>query len=84
MKLKINSIETRTGAKGDYSYGQATILKKDGSERNTVVMAFGAQRDAVKKYLKAGRTVEVTAVFDGGVLKILGGRDGAVKAAAAA
>jgi hypothetical protein len=48
------------------------MLKKDGSTRDVTIMAFGAQRDAVKSFLRKGRTVTVTAVFDGGVVKILG------------
>jgi hypothetical protein len=71
--LKITSTETRKSAtKGAYTYGKATMLKKDGSTRDVTIMAFGAQRDAVKSFLRKGRTVTVTAVFDGGVVKILG------------
>ena len=82
--LKIASVETRTSAtKGKYTYGKATMLKKDGSTREVTIMAFGAQRDSVKSFLRKGRTVRVTAVFDGGVVKILGPQ-AAPKAEAAA
>jgi hypothetical protein len=71
--LKITSTETRKSAtKGAYTYGKATMLKVDGSTRDVTIMAFGAQRDAVKGLIRKGRTVKVTAVFDGGVVKILG------------
>jgi hypothetical protein len=71
--IKITSTETRKSAtKGAYTYGKATMLKKDGSTRDITIMAFGAQRDSVKGLLRKGRTVTVTAVFDGGVVKILG------------
>jgi hypothetical protein len=71
--LKIESTETRKSAtKGPYLYGKATMLKKDGSTRAVTIMAFGPQRDSVKSFVRKGRTVKVTAVFDGGVVKILG------------
>jgi hypothetical protein len=71
--LKITSTETRKSeTKGPYTYGKADMIKKDGSIRPVTIMAFGAQRDSVKNFLRKGRTVTVTAVFDGGVVKILG------------
>jgi hypothetical protein len=71
--LKITSTETRKSeTKGPYLYGKATMLKKDGSTRDVTIMAFGPQRDSVKSFVRKGRTVKVTAVFDGGVVKILG------------
>ena len=74
MKLKIISIETRKSAtKGDYSYGKANLVKKDGSVlEGRTIMAFGKQRASVSKFLRAGRNVDVQAVFEGGVIKILG------------
>jgi hypothetical protein len=72
MKLTINSIETRTSeTKGDYAYGKGTINKKDGSTRDVTVMSFGAQFASVRDSLVEGATVDVNAVFDGGVLKVL-------------
>lgn len=84
--MTLNTIETRNSEKkGPYAYGKATLHKKDGSTREGVtVMAFGAQHESVKGFLKAGRKIEVTAIWDGGVLKILGPRDGAVKSQPAA
>jgi hypothetical protein len=71
--LKITSTETRKSeTKGPYLYGKATMLKKDGSTRDVTIMAFGPQRESVKSFVRKGRTVKVTAVFDGGVVKILG------------
>jgi hypothetical protein len=74
MKLKILSVETRQSeTKGAYAYGRANVLKKDGSViENRVIMAFGKQRASVAKFLKGGRNIEVQAVFEGGVIKILG------------
>ena len=72
MKIKITSIETRTSAtKGKYAYGQGTILKQDGTTRNVTIMSFGAQRESLKSSLRKGRTINVNAVFDGGVVKLL-------------
>ncbi len=84
LNVTINSTETRTGAKGRYSIGKATINKKDGSERSMTFMAFGAQRDSVLRKLRSGATLDLTCAFDGGVLKILGPDTGAVRAAEAA
>lgn len=73
MKLTINSIETRNSAtKGDYAYGKGTINKKDGSTRDMTIMSFGAQFASVRDILVEGAMLDVSAVFDGGVLKILG------------
>ena len=72
MKITINSIETRTSAtKGDYAYGKATINKKDNTTRDVTVMSFGKQFESVREMLVEGTQVEVNAVFDKGVLKIL-------------
>ena len=82
FKMTLNTVETRQSAngKGDYTYAKATLHKKDGTDKaNVTVMAFGAQRDSVKRFLVAGKTVEVTATWDGAGLKILGPRTGAVK-----
>jgi len=75
MKIKLTSTETRKSAngKGNYTYAKGSILKQDGTTReNVTFMAFGAQRDALKSRLRAGRTLDVKAVFDGGVVKLLG------------
>ena len=74
MKIKLNSVETRKSeTKGSYTYAKGQILKQDGTTRDNVTfMAFGAQRDSVKSSLRKGRTLDVNAVFDGGVVKILG------------
>ena len=74
MKLKIVSVETRQSeTKGAYTYGKANVIKKDGTVlENRTIMSFGAQRDSVKRFLRAGRNVDVSAVFEGGVVKILG------------
>ena len=82
FKMTLNEVETRksNNGKGDYTYAKVTLHKKDGSDKTGVVaMAFGAQRDSVKRFLVAGKTVEVSAIWDGGSLKILGPRTGAVK-----
>lgn len=74
MKLKIVSLETRQSkTKGAYFYGKANVLKKDGSVlEGRTIMSFGKQRDSVKKFVRQGRNVDVSAVFEGGVIKILG------------
>jgi hypothetical protein len=83
MKLKINSIETRTSeSKGKYAYGKATLATKNGP-REVTIMSFGKQRESVSRYLRAGRNVDVSAVFDGGVVKILGPARKAAEAKAA-
>ena len=82
FKMTLNTVETRKSeaGKGDYTYAKVTLHKKDGTDKEGVVaMAFGAQRDSVKRFLVAGKTVEVSAIWDRGTLKILGPRTGAVK-----
>jgi len=81
LTMKINELETRQSNKaGEYTYGKVDLLKKDGSTReNVTIMAFGAQRQSVISFLEVGKTVEVTAVWDQGKIKILGPREGAVK-----
>lgn len=83
-KLALNTVDFRNGAKGPYAYIQAQMVKKDGSTKDVVAMAFGGAFESTKRYLKAGKTVDLTAKFDGGILRILGRRAGAKAAAAAA
>lgn len=75
MKITIATTETRksSNGKGNYTYATGSIQKKDGTTReNVVFMAFGAQRDALKSRLRRGAQLDVKAVFDGGVVKLLG------------
>ena len=72
MKIAIDSIETRNSqTKGDYAYGKGTIQKKDGTTKAVTIMSFGAQFASVRESMVAGATVDVNAVFDGGVVKVL-------------
>lgn len=76
-KLTVATAEARTDSKGNaYGYLTGHITKKDGSTRNVVAMAFGKAFEATKTYLQPGKTAEITAQFDGGVLKVLGRRAG--------
>jgi hypothetical protein len=74
MKIKINSLETRTGPKaGKYTYAKVDVLKNDGTVlADQTLMAFGKPRDAVKGFLRAGRTVTVQAMFRKGTIMVLG------------
>lgn len=74
--ITLGAIQTGTTQKGEkYTTSRgSTLNKKDGSSRPVCVMAFGAQRDSVAKLLRKGKTVTVTAVWDGGVLKVIGPR----------
>lgn len=76
-KLAIATVDARTDAKGNpYGYVTGHIVKKDGSTRNVVAMAFGKAFESTRAYLKPGKTAELTAEFSGGILKILGRRSG--------
>ena len=73
MKITIATIETRTSenGKGEYAYGKGVINKKDGTDKPVTIMSFGPQFESVRDLLQEGATVEVNAVFNGGVLKVL-------------
>lgn len=76
-KLTVATVDARTDAKGrPYGYVTGQIVKKDGSTRNVVAMAFGRAFEATRAYLKPGKTAEITAEFNDGILKILGRRAG--------
>lgn len=74
MKIKINSLETRTGPKaGDFTYAKVDVLKNDGTVlADRTLMAYGKPRDSVKGFLKEGRTVTVNAIFRKGTILVLG------------
>jgi hypothetical protein len=73
MQITIATVETRNSeTKGDYAYGKGVINKKGGGERAVTIMSFGPQFESVRDILKDGATVDVKAVFNGGILKILG------------
>ena len=72
MKLTIASLEVRNSAtKGDYAYAKGEINKKDGTNKPATFMSFGAQFASVRDILVEGATLDVNAVFEGGVVKVL-------------
>jgi len=84
-KLTVATVDVRTDKSGNpYGYITGHITKKDETTREVVAMAFGKAFENTRRYLKEGKTVQLTAQFDGGVLKILGRRAGAGKPATAA
>jgi hypothetical protein len=86
MKIKINSIETRTGEKaGKFIYAKVDVLKNDGTVlENRTLMAFDKARESVKGFMKAGRTVTVQAIFKKNTILVLGQDKAKAKPAAAA
>jgi hypothetical protein len=74
LKLKITSAEVRkSDTKGDYLYAKGSLIKKDGTVlEGRTIMSFGDQFKSVRKFMRSGRTVTVSAVFEGGTIKVLG------------
>jgi hypothetical protein len=86
MKIKVNTVETRTGPKaGKFTFANVDVIRNDGSViANRTLMAFGKPRDAIKGFMKAGRTVTILAKFQGGTILALGADKAKVAAKAAA
>lgn len=75
LKLKLTSTEVRKSenGKGDYLYAKGNLIKKDGTVlEGRTIMSFGDQFKSVRKFMRSGRTVTVSAVFEGGTIKVLG------------
>jgi single-stranded DNA-binding protein len=75
LKVRLGSVETKTAVNGQrYStIRESRAFYKNGNEADVTVMAFGKARDSVRSLLRKGKTVTVTAQFDGkNLLRILG------------
>ena len=67
------SIETRAGAKGDYTVAENARISKEGrADQVRTVVAFGPHREKLSELLQVGRPVDLAVQHNGGSLKIMG------------
>ncbi len=72
--ITFGSVTSGKTAKGvPFKTAKGSIMtKKDGSTKTLTVMAFGDQLEEVSPVFRKGRRADLTVVFDGGTLKVIG------------